>query len=401
LTSVDTGALVVDRQGRVIGRHVSTAGEPTPPELPRALYTPVLFAGDQEQHYVVPDGVGGQTLVALVPIPPRREALGVVLLSTSLRRSTAVLYEHMLSMLLAGLLVLLLTAIAIFFTVHANLRPLERMLAVAQHIAKGDLSQRVSLPQGNDEIGLLARSFDEMVDHIQAAFTMRAQTEARLRQFLADVSHELRTPLTAIGAYTDVLLGAATRHYVADTSLLQAMRREIDRTSRLVQDLLLLARSDRATTFNMQPVDLSSVCGEVAEQVRLMLGERTLQTEIVGQLSVIGDADRIQQVLLNLLDNAVRHTPTGTQIELHLTARGFSAWVSIADTGPGFPPASLPYIFERFFYTAHAVDAEQHSGLGLAIAKAIVEAHGGAIVAFNRPTGGACVQLRLPLRRPA
>lgn len=397
LTSAETGALVVDRTGQVIGRHLSTIGEPAPPELPRAWYAPAL-SGEKEQNYLVTGPDGRPTLVALVPIPPRATPLGVIVLSTPLNEQLALLRRQSLSTALASAVVLVLAALLVFVTVRVHLRPLDRMVSVAQQIAQGNWSARMRLPHGRTEVGLLAQAFDEMVDRLQSAFEAQAQSEARLRRFLADVSHELRTPLTALGGYADLLLNGVAGDLGAGRPLVQAMRREISRTGRLVRDLLLLARSDRAATFDLQRIDLAVLCHDLAEQFRLLLAGRSLETALTPRVWVRADVDRLEQVLINLFDNALRHTPPGTRIELILTAADGMACLTLRDNGPGIDPELLPHLFERFVRGHHPT---RGAGLGLAIVQAIVQAHGGSICATNRPQGGACFEIRLPLDRSA
>lgn len=391
LTSVETAALIVDRYGREIGRHNSRIGEPPAPQLPQDWYAPAL-AGGLKQDYIVKDKNGSDILVALVPIPPRQKPLGVAMLSTSLESSYQLVRQHVFSTVVACPILLAIVTIAIFLMVRSTLRPLERMTVIADRIAQGDLALRSDLQPGTNEIGQLARSFDQMVERLQNALAVKTQSEDRLRQFLGDVSHELRTPLTVVGGYADLLLRGVAKTPEESTRLLRAMRREINRTERLVRDLLLLVRSDRAATFEMQAVDLSELCTEIAAQFRLMMGQRVFQTAIAKKVVVLGDPDRIEQVLSNILDNAIRHTPEGTRIDLRLKVIGNSAWIEIADTGRGIPTDFLSNIFERFHSSQ-----QQGTGLGLAIARAIVEAHGGTILAFNQPMGGACFIVELPL----
>ncbi|MDZ4873665.1 MAG: hypothetical protein CLLPBCKN_003061 [Chroococcidiopsis cubana SAG 39.79] len=279
LSSIETGASIVDRYGREIGRHNSTIGEPAAPQLPKDWYASAL-AGELKQDHIIKDRNGSDILVALVPIPPRQTPLGVAVLSTSLESSYQLVRQHVLSTVVACLILLTIAVIAIFLMVRSNLRPLEYMAVVAYRIAQGDLSQRSNLKPGMNEIGQLARSFDEMVDRLQSALAVKTQSEDRLRQFLADVSHELRTPLTVIGGYADLLLRGVVTTPEENTRLLRAMRREINRTERLVRDLLLLVRSDRAATFEMQAVNLSELCTEIAAQCSLMMGQRVFQSYI-------------------------------------------------------------------------------------------------------------------------
>lgn len=396
LTSADTGAVIVDRHSQVIGRYYSQIGEPAPPELPQKWYAPAL-AGEREQNYIVTDKNRNHFLVALVPIPPRQKPLGVVVLSTSLEESYRLVRHHVLSTIIYSVILLLIASTLVFIMVRKNLRPLACMIIVTKQIARGDWSRRVHLHRGSDEIGQLASSFDEMVDHLQAAFDAQAQSENRLRQFLADISHELRTPLTTIGGYTDLLLTGVTGISEESRPLLTRMRREINRTNRLVKDLLLLARTDKAAMLELQRVDLSSLCAEVAELIRLRTGRFTLQTTLSEKVFVQADPDRIEQVLLNILDNAIRHTPEKTQIDMCLESIAGKARITISDNGRGIPADMLDHIFERFRYGQPQSKADRGLGLGLAIAKAIVEAHGGTIAAFNQVGSGACFRVEIQL----
>ncbi len=324
------------------------------------------------------------------------------------------------------------------------LRPLTRMTQVARRIASGDLSQRVRLPHGGDEIGQLADTFDEMVARIEHAFAVQQASEERMRQFVADASHELRTPLTSIRGYTDVLLRGAKEDPATVEQVLLATRREAERMSRLVTDLLTLARLDAGRPLELRPIDLIALTGEAVDQARILAGARevALRTDGAGKLVIQGDADRIKQVLLILLDNALtygRQTPDGwVRVQVGRTDR--SARIAVSDNGPGIAPDDLPHIFDRFYRAersarqrisgahtaAHATAAEHPtpgsappaqsvpsdppaarpsshdgSGLGLSIAQAIVRAHHGALSVQSHAGAGATFILELPLPQSA
>ena len=240
------------------------------------------------------------------------------------------------------------------------------MTATAQRIARGDLSQRVRLPHGGDEIGDLAETFDEMIDRIESAFGAQAASEERMRQFVADASHELRTPLTSIRGFVDVLLRGAKDDPATAEEVLQATRREAERMSRLVNDLLTLARLDVGRPLELQQVDLLGLAGEAVDQARILAGERevTLRSDGAGRLLVNADADRLKQVLLVLLDNALkygRQDATGwVRLQVGRTARG--AFVSVADNGEGIPAEDLPHIFDRFYRAQRAALRRQSAG---------------------------------------
>jgi len=311
------------------------------------------------------------------------------------------------------------------------LRPLVRMTETARRIAGGDLTQRVRLPHGGDEIGQLADTFDLMISRIERAFSAQHASEERMRQFIADASHELRTPLTSIRGYTDVLLrGAKDEPEIAEQVLL-ATRREAERMSRLVNDLLTLARLDAGRPLELQSLDLAAIAGDAVDQARLLAGERevAMHNDSGARLMVLMDPDRIKQVLLIVLDNALkygRQDASGwVRVRLGRTQRG--VFISISDNGTGISPTELPHIFDRFYRVqrgtlerqipSHDVSApglesaalarvgdgkqarskREGSGLGLAIAQAIIRAHGGTISVESRLDAGTTFTIQLPL----
>ncbi|HEV2236906.1 MAG TPA: HAMP domain-containing sensor histidine kinase, partial [Ktedonobacterales bacterium] len=307
------------------------------------------------------------------------------------------------------------------------LAPLTRMTATARLIARGDLSQRVRLPHGGDEIGQLADAFDEMIGRIEHAFGIQARSEARMRQFIADASHELRTPLTAIRGYSDVLLrGAGRDDPDAVAQVLVATRREAERMTRLVNDLLTLARLDEGRPLEKQPVDLIALVGEAVDQARVLAGgaEVALATDGGGRLMLTLDPDRIKQVLLVLLDNALKYRRPAPDawVRVRVGRTDHGAVVSVADNGRGIAAAELPHIFDRFYrgeryagerrITGAQIAARMPeppapadgsnggapagSGLGLSIAQAIAQAHGGTLSVESAPGLGTTFTLALP-----
>jgi two-component system, OmpR family, sensor kinase len=311
--------------------------------------------------------------------------------------------------------------------ISRTLAPLTSMTSTARLIARGDLSQRIRLPHGGDEIGQLADAFDEMIGHIEHAFEAQARSEARMRQFIADASHELRTPLTAIRGYSDVLLrGAGRGDPAAVEQVLLATRREAERMSRLVNDLLTLARLDEGRPLERQKVDLIALVGEAVDQARVMAGETevTLATDGGGRLVFALDPDRIKQVLLVLLDNALkyRHPVSDAWVRVRVERAEHGAVVSVADNGRGIAPEVLPHIFDRFYRGERTASERRltgaqvstrtpespevfntmreptsESGLGLSIAHAIASAHDGTLTVQSAPGAGTTFTLALPL----
>lgn len=407
LTNRDTAALTTDAHGNVVGDGPVLAGVPTAqaPRLDPDVYREVA-AANQERHlrWQTP---AGAVLVELIPLPPDRGArggaVGVLQLSTSLRSVDTLLGRLRMLLVVGTLLALLATALLTNPLVRGVLRPLRRMAAASRAIAGGDLSRRVAVPAGGDELTDLARSFNAMVGRLEA-------TLATQRRFIADASHELRSPLTAVGGGVEMLLlGADQGDVAARTKLLGLMEDEIARMGRLVDDLLQLTRFDAQPNAALQlaPVDLVALADEVVEATRLLAPDRHVALEVDAApgaaIVVPGDADRLRQALLNLCANARAYTPPGGTIavgvRLHAHRGGAEAILSVADTGAGIAPEDLPRVWDRFYRAdpARARRAGQGGlGLGLAIVHAVVAAHGGRAAIASTPGAGTTVTLTLP-----
>lgn len=274
----------------------------------------------------------------------------------------------------------------------SSFKPLEDMAAVTRQITNADdLSRRVPNTERTDEIGVLARSFNQLLERLERLF----QTQQRL---LADVSHELRTPLTAIRGNVDLM----RRMGDADPESLEIIQEEIERMTRLVGDLLLLARADAGgLPLEKKKVELDNLLFEVYRQVRLL--EKSVEVKVteVDQVCMMGDVDRLKQLLLNLISNAIKYTPDGGTVDVSLSKKNGWAYLKIADTGMGIPAEDLPYIFDRFYRVdkarARAQSGQGGAGLGLAIAKWIAQAHGGNIDVTSKVGEGTTFTIILPV----
>jgi len=294
------------------------------------------------------------------------------------------------------LLAMGITGLAAWLVTGKALAPLAMVTRVATQITRADdLSRRIPLAgSSGDEVGQLIRAFNETLERLEDLFT-------RQRRFLADVSHELRTPLTVIKGN----VGLIRKLGEADEESLNGIEQEVDRLTRMVGDLLLLAQAESGRLpLALAPVEIDTVLLEVFQQMRVLAGEKVqIRMTEIDQVQVIGDRDRLKQVLLNLVGNAVQYTPTGGTVSLALRKTGAQVQIIINDTGHGIPASDLPHIFERFFRGEKSRKRSSTSsgfGLGLSIAFWIVKAHGGTIEVTSKEGKGTTFCVWLPLAGP-
>ena len=331
----------------------------------------------------------------------------------------------LIDLLVGGAVIVLLAGVGVAL-IRASLRPLAEIEQTAGAIAAGDLSRRVPDGDPRTEVGSLARSLNTMLSQIEQAFHERSQSEARarvseerMRRFVADASHELRTPLSVIRGFAEYY---RQRGGLREGELDRLIRRVEDEAARmgvLVEDLLLLARLDQQRPLQRGPVDLLALAADAAQDARLLAPDRDIQLSVgsVGPFLVLGDEARLRQIIRNLVNNALTHTPDGAPVELrlrtcpaeHLVPNGSNGAagavaadaavvLEVADSGPGLTPQQTERVFERF-YRADAARTRKTggTGLGLAIVAALAAAHGGTVAVDSRPGDGATFRITLPM----
>lgn len=283
------------------------------------------------------------------------------------------------------------------FLANRALKPIGQITRMAEQVrVSGDLTQRIHY-QGttNDELKRLATMFDEMLDSLQATFEHE-------KRFTADASHELRTPLTTLKGRLHVALSQPRTADVYEETL-RAIEQEVDRLIRLSNDLLLLSRLEQHhQKLYLEPIDLSDLLAAIAEQIQPLADLQPLQfsTHIAPDLQVQGSPDHLIRLFLNLLDNAVKHTPAQGQVSLVANIQGHCIQVRVSDTGIGISPEHLPYLFERFYQVEKSRSrAIGGTGLGLAIAQEIVHRHHGAIAVHSQPGHGTTFTVTFPQYR--
>jgi two-component system, OmpR family, sensor kinase len=281
--------------------------------------------------------------------------------------------------------------------VRVGLRPLRDVERTAEAITEGDLFQRVPNSNARTEVGHVATAFNVMVERIEVLVTELRESEGRLRQFVADASHELRTPIAAVSGYAQLFRSGAAMGREDLVRVAEGIERETDRMSRLVEDLLLLARLDEHEPLSREPVELVGLALEARDTAIVAGPSWAVDVVATGPIEVLGDASALRRVLDNLLANVRAHTPPGTHATITVSRDGASARLAVVDDGPGIEEAQTEAIFERFY----RVDGSRSrstggTGLGLSIVAAIVAAHGGTVRAVSAPGAGARFELALP-----
>jgi two-component system OmpR family sensor kinase len=369
---------------------VLPAAADSEPELP-GVATLKRHAG--QGPFTVPGNDGASWRIRVIQADSGAMTIGASSLrdvESIIRRLTAI--DVAVTLTVLALLSLLSRAL-----VGVGLRPLSRMEETAGDITAGDYSRRVTDVDPHTEPGRLGRAVNLMLDRVEQEINARKTSEGRMRQFLADASHELRTPLTSIRGFSELV-----RRGGSVDEALPRIEAEAARMGVLVDDLLLLARLDERRPVENTPVDLLALCAELVRDVHLRHPSRKVQLDPAGELFepvvVQGDELRLRQVVRNLLDNAVRHTPEKAAITVRIGSAGPGlAMVEVADTGPGVAEKDAPYIFERLYRADRARSSDGGSGLGLAIAAAIVAAHGGRLELADTPGGGATFRVFLAI----
>jgi signal transduction histidine kinase len=288
--------------------------------------------------------------------------------------------------LISGVAALVLASLLAYFL----LRPVKQLTDAAAGMAEGDLSQRVSLHSA-PELNTLAGAFNHM------AFSLE-QAEEKRRAMTADIAHELRTPLAVQRANLEAMQDGI---YALNEENLQKILEQNTLLTRLVEDLRTLTLADAGKLqLEKTPVHLKVLIGRLATRFQARADQKQIHIDLSvpeESLPTQLDSQRVEQILNNLLDNSIRHTPAGGTVTLSLRFEEHQAVVRVRDTGPGIPTEDIPYIFDRFYRTGRARNRQDGgSGLGLAIARKLAEAHGGTLTAHNAPEGGALFTLTLP-----
>ena len=338
------------------------------------------------------DAPGADFRIATTVLP---SSLGSVIVAQSLSEFDKTTHQIGVVFLLIGGLVLLFIAFASRQVIKLSMRPLEKIEATAEKIAAGDLSARLENFEPNTEVGRLSTSLNTMLSRIEESFSARTKSEEKLRRFVADASHELRTPLTSIRGFAELHRQGAVPDGEKTRELIARIEKESMRMGYLVEDLLMLARMDQSRELVIADVDLSSLVKEAVSSALAAGPEHPISLDIAHDVRTQGDADKIYQVVTNLLANARAHTPAGTQIHVATYSTEDGSYITVADEGPGLSPEDQTHIFERFYRvdSSRQRSSSDGSGLGLSIVDEVMKAHNGTVSVASEPGNGATFTL--------
>ena len=370
------------------GSMIFSSGQQLETETVRTLFQNALY-GDNK---VVPaTTISGQRVILYSLQLGNQQLSPVLIVGHSINEAQQTLNEFRRILLTGVICAIILAGVGGFFLATRALKPVNEITRTTRKIKESDLSQRINV-KSNDELGHLAETINEMIARLEKSFE-------RQRQFTADASHELRTPLSVIEAEASLALRRERSPEDYQKSL-ESVNEEVSYMSSILEKLLVLARADAGTEqISFNEINLKDLVENISSDIEILAGEKGIKftASYPTDAMILGDQMKLKQLLLNLLDNALKYTHEGT-ISLSLETQGKEAVIKVSDTGIGIPEECQTRIFERFYRVDKARSRSEHgTGLGLAIAKYIVEAHSGRIEVTSEEGKGSTFTVYLPL----
>lgn len=397
----DMTLAIIQKDGTL--RDISREDGLSAPRLSEDIYAKLRANAESRRRmsdfYLVEDRQGNEQLVVVRAPGPKGSSGELLQMGTSTAPLKALLLRQQMTFLSLSLLGLAIGVVLMLPILRRTLIPLSQMVQTVGRIDAGNLTERVATNQGQQEIDRLAISFNGMLERLEASFATEKEAQLQMRRFVADASHELRTPLTSIHGFLEVLLRGAAANPQQLQVALESMYGESKRIKKLVEDLLLLAKMDRAPEMVLNPALLDDLLISMKPQLQMLAGERKVVYDITAEVHARIDVDAMKQVVLNLFSNAVQHTDMSLGvIKVGLSVEQGMAVLDVGDNGPGMEKKHLDRIFERFYRgDTSRTRRSGGAGLGLSITESIVHAHQGHIGVKSEPGKGSVFTVRLPL----
>jgi heavy metal sensor kinase len=336
---------------------------------------------------------GGELLIYSLPFTARDGSRYVIETGASYESVEDTLRGLLLTLAVGLPVMIAVAALGGYWIMRRALRPLDEIAVAAERITSRNLSERMPSPRSDDEIERLSFALNRMIARLEESFQY-------IRRFTADASHELRTPLTVLRGELEAIAQRPRLDDEARVAVGSSLE-ETERLSRIVESLLAISRLDAGETqMERARFDLAELAATTAEQMRLLAEDKRVRLECRadGRVEVVGDRARLKQVVVNLVDNAIKYTPEGGAVAVAVSAKDGSAMMLVEDNGVGVPADALPHLFERFYRVDKARSRQMGgAGLGLAIVKSIVAAHGGQVKVESAEAKGSRFTVELPL----
>ena len=373
----------------------------SPPQLPADTYQSILngVKGRKPPEYqVVKDKTGSEQLVVFLPAGSPGHPNGLLQMGRDTGSLQDVILRQLVTFTALALLAMAGGLLLYLPILRKTLNPLNNMVDAVERTDAGNLAERFPAQQGQQEIDRLAESFNGMLERLETSFQAERESKEQMSRFIADASHELRTPLTSIHGFLEVLLRGAANQPEQLEAALRSMHGESNRMKKLIEDLLLLAKLDRAPELQLQEVHPEALVREMQPHLEILAGERFVSFDLEEDIRCVGDPDKLKQVVLNLFHNAVQHTDSKQgKIEVSLEVHEKKVVLTFRDNGSGIPAEHLPHLFERFYRSDRSRSRKYGgSGLGLSITESIVEAHGGTIGVESTVGEGSTFRVAIP-----
>ncbi|MDE2868970.1 MAG: HAMP domain-containing sensor histidine kinase [Chloroflexota bacterium] len=379
---------VLDPQGRPVVASVNLRGQ----SLPVTDGAMDVIATHEESIETI--NVAGRFRLRLLSVPILRgdNLVGVLQSAQSMQLADSTTQRSRNLLIGGAAVVFVVASLSALYLTRTAVNPVAEITRTAEAIYRqGDLSRRINIGAGKDDLSALGRTFNRMLDHIEDSVESQ-------RRFVGDASHELKTPLTVIRGNAE-LLGRDPSGL--DATAAAAITREADRMQRIVNDLLAVAELDAPGELRFEPVNVRALIVRVLTDLGPVAAGRSLGLAGTDAAWVFADADKLERALRNLVQNAITATPDYGVIQVGLTVRDGTVSLTVSDNGPGIPTQHLPHVFDRFYRADPARSrAGGGTGLGLTIVRSVAETHGGSVQARRADLGGAEVEIRLPAGRP-